>query len=61
LSWFLRPFPAVPKGNGRSGKLVAVGEEKDGTYQSGSPVSFKAALKVIEADERVLYDPEDSP
>jgi hypothetical protein len=42
-------------------ELVAVGEEEDGTYQSGPPVSFKAALKVVEADERVLDDPEDPP
>jgi hypothetical protein len=40
---------------------VAVGEEKDGAYQSGPPVSFKAALKVIEADERVLDDQEGPP
>jgi hypothetical protein len=33
-------------------ELVAVGEEED---------SFKAALKVVEADERVLDDPEDPP
>ena len=45
-------------------ELVAVGQEKDDAYQSGSPVSFKAALMVIEADERalrVLEDPEDPP
>src|SRR5919199_394614 len=45
-------------------ELVAVGQEKDDAYQSGSPVSFKAALMLIEADERVLRvlnDPEDPP
>jgi hypothetical protein len=42
-------------------ELVTVGEEKDGTYQSGSPVSFDAALKVVEADERVPDDPEGPP
>jgi hypothetical protein len=42
-------------------ELVAVGEEKRGTYQSESPVSYEAALKVIEADERFLDDPEGPP
>jgi hypothetical protein len=51
---FLRVMVAVEE-------LVAVGEEKDGTYQSESPVSFDAALKIIEADERLLDDPEGPP